>query len=136
MSSVGDIFARTFRALRARWKPLAGIMAVEIVGRYTLLLAGALGIVLILVGGLDLSVDCYDFWADTLNNLGGQPALATYASSHLGQEITPTLQWMVNANLFVQGLASYLVPGPGLRDTLPGPTHVWQTYKLSLYWFY
>ncbi len=87
-------------------------------------------------GGLDLSVDCYDFWADTLNNLGGQPALATYASSHLGQEITPTLQWMVNANLFVQGLASYLVPGPGLRDTLPGPTHVWQTYKLSLYWFY
>ncbi|MCX5790501.1 MAG: hypothetical protein NTX64_18670 [Elusimicrobia bacterium] len=63
MSSVGDVFDRTLRALRPRWKPLAGIMAIEIVGRYTLLLAGALGIVFILVGGLDLSV---------LTNLAGR----------------------------------------------------------------
>lgn len=86
--------------------------------------------------GMDLSVDMYDYRADTLNNLGGQRALPAYASSHLGNEVTPTLQWMVNGNLYVQALATYLVPGPGLRDSLPAPTHVWQAYKLSLYWFY
>lgn len=86
--------------------------------------------------GLDLSLDLYDYGADTLNNLGGQRALPTYASSHLGNEVTPTLQWMVSPNLYVQALATYLIPGPGLRDSLPEPTHVWQSYKLSLYWFY
>lgn len=86
--------------------------------------------------GMDLSVDCYDYSADELNNLGGQRALPTYASSHLGNEVTPTLQWMVNKNLYVQALASYLIPGPGLRDSLPAPTHVWQAYKLSFYWFF
>ncbi len=86
--------------------------------------------------GLDLSVDMYDYRADTLNNLGGQRALPAYASSHLGNEVTPTLQWMVNQNLYVQALATYLIPGPGLRDSLPAATHVWQAYKLSLYWFY
>lgn len=86
--------------------------------------------------GLDLSVDMYDYSADTLNNLGGQRALPAYASSRLGNEVTPTLQWMVNRNLFVQALATYLIPGPGLRDSLPAPTHVWQAYKLSFYWFY
>lgn len=86
--------------------------------------------------GMDLSVDMYDYSADTLNNLGGQRALPAYASSHLGNEVTPTLQWMFNRNLFVQALATYLIPGPGLRDSLPAPTHVWQSYKLSLYWFF
>jgi hypothetical protein len=86
--------------------------------------------------GMDLSVDLYDYSADTLNNLGGQRALPTYASSHLGREVTPTLQWMFNRNLYVQALATYLIPGKGLRDSLPEPTHVWQAYKLSLYWFF
>ena len=86
--------------------------------------------------GMDLSVDVYDYSADTLNNLGGQRALPTYASSHLGNEVTPTLQWMFNRNLFIQALATYLIPGPGLKDSLPSPTHVWQSYKLSLYWFF
>ena len=43
---------------------------------------------------------------------------------------------MFNRNLFIQALATYLIPGPGLKDSLPSPTHVWQSYKLSLYWFF
>lgn len=86
--------------------------------------------------GMSLSVDLYDYSADTLNNLGGQRALPAYASSHLGNEVTPTLQWSVNSNLYVQALATYLVPGAGIRDALPEKTHVWQAYKLSLYWFF
>ena len=86
--------------------------------------------------GMDLSIDCYDYSADTLNNLGGNRALPEYASSHLGNEVTPTLQWMVNEHLYVQSLASFLIPGPGLRGALPDSTHVWQSYKLSFYWFF
>jgi hypothetical protein len=86
--------------------------------------------------GLELSVDYYYFTADTRNNLGGQQPLQTYASDHLGQEVTPTLQWMIGKTLFVQALATFLIPGKGLEDTLPEPTRVWQTYQLSLYWFF
>jgi hypothetical protein len=86
--------------------------------------------------GLNLSIDYYYFQADTLNNLGGQPAVATYGSDTLGQEITPTLQWTVNDHLYVQSFLSFLLPGPGLRDILPEPTHTWKSFQLSLYMFY
>ena len=85
--------------------------------------------------GLDLSIDYYYFMADTLNNLGGQRAVSTYGDEHLGQEITPTLQWMVGESLFVQSFASFLIPGNGLRDVLPEPTRPWKTLQLSFYWF-
>ncbi|MCL4838278.1 MAG: hypothetical protein KJ058_09975 [Thermoanaerobaculia bacterium] len=85
--------------------------------------------------GLELSVDYYYFTADTRNNRGGQRPLQTYGSGRLGQEITPTLQWMVGEKLYIQALATFLIPGPGLRDVLPEPTHTWQTYQISFYWF-
>jgi hypothetical protein len=85
--------------------------------------------------GLDLSVDYYHFTADTANNLGGQRPVSTYGSGRLGQEITPTLQWMVGSKLYIQGLATFLVPGPGLSQVLPQPTRTWKTFQLSFYWF-
>ena len=66
--------------------------------------------------GLELSVDYYHFTADTRNNLGGQPPVATYGTGHLGQEITPTLQWMVGQTLYIQALATFLRPGPALSQ--------------------
>jgi hypothetical protein len=86
--------------------------------------------------GLDLSIDYYYFEADTLNNLGGQRAVSTYGDGHLGQEITPTLQWMVNRNLYVQGLVTIVIPGRGLEEVLPEPTRTWKTFQLSFYWFF
>ncbi|HSL16626.1 MAG TPA: alginate export family protein [Methylomirabilota bacterium] len=88
------------------------------------------------MSGLDLSVDYYYFTADTLNNLGGQRAVATYGDDYLGQEITPTLQWMVNRNLYVQSLVSIVIPGRGLKEVLPEPARTWKTFQLSLYWFF
>jgi hypothetical protein len=88
------------------------------------------------LSGLDLSIDYYYFMADTLNNLGGQRAVSTYGDDHLGQEITPTLQWMVNRNLYVQGLVTILIPGDGLREVLPEPTRTWKSFQLSFYWFF
>lgn len=86
--------------------------------------------------GLDLSIDYYYFRADTLNNLGGQRAVSTYGGESLGQEITPTLQWMVNPNLYLQSLVSILVPGRGLEAALPEPARTWKTFQFSLYWFF
>ncbi|MGD8440527.1 MAG: alginate export family protein [Holophagae bacterium] len=86
--------------------------------------------------GLDLSIDYYYFMADTRNNLGGQPAVATYGDDYLGQEITPTLQWMVNRNLYVQSLVSVVFPGRGLKEVLPEPARTWKTFQLSFYWFF
>jgi hypothetical protein len=86
--------------------------------------------------GLELSVDYYHFTADTRNNLGGQPPVATYGTGHLGQEVTPTLQWMVGQTLYIQALATFLVPGPALRQVLPEPTRTWKTFQLSFYWFF
>lgn len=85
--------------------------------------------------GLELSIDYYYFMADTRNNLGGQRPVSTYGAGRLGQEITPTLQWLVGEKLFIQALATFLVPGPGLQEVLPERTHTWQTYQLSFYWF-
>ncbi len=85
--------------------------------------------------GLDLSVDYYHFTADTANNLGGQRPVSTYGPGRLGQEITPTLQWMVGSKLYIQGLATFLVPGPGLSQVLPERTRTWKTFQLSFYWF-
>ena len=85
--------------------------------------------------GLELSVDYYHFTADSPNNLGGQRPVSTYGAGSLGQEVTPTLQWMVGTKLYIQALATFLVPGPALRQVLPEPTRTWKSYQLSFYWF-
>jgi len=43
---------------------------------------------------------------------------------------------MIGQSLFVQALATFLIPGEGIRDVLPEPAHVWQTYQLSFYFFF
>jgi hypothetical protein len=62
--------------------------------------------------------------------------VSTYGDGSLGQEITPTLQWMVNRNLYVQSLVTILIPGDGLREVLPEPTRTWKTFQVSFYWFF
>lgn len=52
MCPVGVLFDRSVQAFRVRWKALMGIMALEIVGRYLLLMASALAVAAILLGGL------------------------------------------------------------------------------------
>jgi hypothetical protein len=42
---------------------------------------------------------------------------------------------MVGQTLYIQALATFLVPGPGLSQVLPEPTRTWKTFQLSFYWF-
>ncbi|MBI4345220.1 MAG: hypothetical protein HY553_00085 [Elusimicrobia bacterium] len=53
MSPVGVLLDRTLRSYSARWRPLVAIMAIELAGRYALMVAGAAAVFLILLGGLD-----------------------------------------------------------------------------------
>jgi hypothetical protein len=53
-------------------------------------------------------------------------------SADLGQEFTLSARWAINRNLYLQGVASYAVPGEALKDI--GADENWSTLQLSLYW--
>ena len=54
------------------------------------------------------------------------------SSSDLGQEFTLSGRWAINRNLYLQGIASYAMPGAALEDI--GADENWSTLQLSLYW--
>ncbi len=59
--------------------------------------------------------------------------IAGALSSHdLGQEFTLSARWAINRNLYLQGLASYAIPGEALEDI--GADENWSSLQLSLYW--
>jgi hypothetical protein len=43
---------------------------------------------------------------------------------------------MIGQTLYVQTLATFLRPGPALRQVLPEPTRTWKTFQVSFYWFF
>lgn len=77
MSPVGVLLDRTFRAYSERWRPLVAIMAIELAGRYALLIAGAAAVFIVLLGGLDLAAidqlqnrfSDIEFWAQNFFRL-------------------------------------------------------------------
>jgi hypothetical protein len=81
---------------------------------------------------LNVTFDYHSLRAPELNNLGSNPALATLTSHDLGDEFTLSARWAINRNLYLQGVASYAVPGKALRNI--GATDDWATFQLSLYW--
>lgn len=84
--------------------------------------------------GMEVMVDLYRFRADGNNNLGsGSRPFQSWTSSDLGWEITPTVQWSITPNVFLQALVSSLVPGQAIKSALPLPASTWTTLQLSLY---
>jgi len=53
-------------------------------------------------------------------------------SHDLGQEFTLSARWAINRNLYLQGIASYALPGEALREL--DADEKWSTLQLSLYW--
>lgn len=82
---------------------------------------------------MELLVDVYKIRAQQSNNLGGGRPFQTWPSRDLGYEVTPTLQWSLTPNLFLQALISVKVPGAGMAQSLLVPTRAWTTYQASLY---
>jgi hypothetical protein len=83
--------------------------------------------------GMEVVLDAYWFRARESNNLGGARPFQSWPSRDLGYELTPTLQWSLTPNLFLQALVSVKLPGRGMADALPLPARAWTTYQASLY---
>lgn len=81
---------------------------------------------------LNVTFDYHKLSAPQLNNLGSNPALSMLQSHDIGQEFTLSGRWGINRNLYLQGIASYALPGEALRDI--GADKPWTTLQLSLYW--
>ena len=68
------------------------------------------------------------FWifrADSLNNIGGNPALQTLSTKDYGQEINLTAKWFASRNLYVHGQIGYTMAGSAIRDALGRDASDW-----------
>lgn len=84
------------------------------------------------VEALNVTFEYHKLMAPELNNLGSNPALSWLSSHDIGQEFTLSARWAINRNLYLQGVASYAIPGEALRSLDADGN--WSTLQLSLYW--
>jgi len=85
---------------------------------------------------LNLTFDWYLHTADTLNNLGGNPALSILGSRDLGQEFQFTARWAASANVYIQGVASVALPGRAIEEATGGEAKPWTTVQGQLFWHF
>jgi hypothetical protein len=65
------------------------------------------------------------FYADSLNNIGGNPALTYLTDDEYGYEANVTVKWFQSRNLYVHGQIAYTVPGDGVQNALGGDAGNW-----------
>jgi hypothetical protein len=65
------------------------------------------------------------FRADSLNNIGGNPALSYLTDSDYGYEANVTVKWFKSRNVYVHGALGYTVPGDGTKAALNGDARDW-----------
>ncbi|MFO1089675.1 MAG: alginate export family protein [Hyphomicrobiales bacterium] len=70
------------------------------------------------------------FQADSLNNIGGNPALSFLKSDIYGYEINTTFKWFASRNWYVHGHIAYTIPGAGAQDALNGDAKNWLSVML------
>ena len=65
------------------------------------------------------------FSADSLNNIGGNPALTFLADNQLGYEANVTVKWFPSRNWYVHGMLSYTLPGEAAEKALNNDAKNW-----------
>lgn len=68
------------------------------------------------------------FWifrADSLTNIGGNPALSVLSDGEYGYEANVTVKWFASRNWYVHGHVAYTIPGQAVRDALGGREEDW-----------
>ncbi|WP_373505739.1 alginate export family protein [Aestuariivirga sp.] len=65
------------------------------------------------------------FQADSLNNIGGNPALSFLSDHQYGYEANVTVKWFPSRNWYVHGLLAYTIPGEAARNALDGDPEDW-----------
>ncbi|WOK37520.1 alginate export family protein [Sphingomonas sp. C3-2] len=79
---------------------------------------------------LELVPQFWIFRADSLTNLGGNPALSFLPSRDLGTEVNLTGKVFVSRNIYVQGHVAVTFPGDGAKAAIAGPQHSWLSTML------
>ncbi|MFN7267671.1 MAG: alginate export family protein [Cereibacter sp.] len=70
---------------------------------------------------IEIVPQLWAFYADSLNNIGGNPALTFLGDSEYGYEANVTLKWFASRNLYVHGMVAYTVPGEAVDLALEDP---------------
>ena len=65
------------------------------------------------------------FSADSLNNIGGNPALTVLADHQLGYEANVTVKWFPSRNWYVHGMLAYTLPGEAAEKALNNNARNW-----------
>jgi hypothetical protein len=81
---------------------------------------------------LNVTFDYHKLTVPEVDDVNANRVPGTLSSSDFGQEFTLSARWAFNRNLYLQGIASYAMPGEALRDI--GADENWSTLQLSLYW--
>jgi hypothetical protein len=85
---------------------------------------------------LQLVPQLWAFYADSLNNIGGNPALSFLSDDAYGTEANLTAKWFVSRNVYVHGAVAYTVPGVGVQQALGGTAdHWWSAMAFIRYAF-
>lgn len=74
---------------------------------------------------VELVPQLWAFYADSLNNIGGNPALTFLQHKQYGYEANVTAKWFVSRNVYVHGDIAYTVPGDGVQAALNGRAKDW-----------
>lgn len=70
------------------------------------------------------------FYADSENNIGGNPALSVLDGNEYGYEANITGKWFLSNNTYVHGHVAYTWPGAATRDALGGDADDWASAML------
>jgi hypothetical protein len=70
------------------------------------------------------------FQADSLNNIGGNPALSTLSARTYGYEINTTVKWFASQNWYVHGHMAYTIPGEAAQEALDDKAEDWFSVML------
>lgn len=70
------------------------------------------------------------FYADSKNNIGGNPALTFLSDDEYGYEANVTVKWFASRNVYVHGRIAYTVPGQAVRYALDGTEKDWLSAML------
>ena len=81
---------------------------------------------------LNVTFDYHKLAVPEADDVNANRVPGALSSSSLGQEFTLSARWAINRTLYLQGIASYAVPGEALQHI--GADENWSTLQLSLYW--
>lgn len=74
---------------------------------------------------IEIVPQAWVFRADTLNNIGGNPALSVMSNDDYGYELNVTAKWFASRNIYVQGHVAYTRPGDAVQTALGGQADDW-----------